>query len=232
MAKARSPYGASTPSFRARVLIFVLLMNFNTFSYFFFRKKDKNRNTIVRLFHLLFVVLTLLLVAGCWAILTKDVSARKFRGLGGELGELAIFFYILSAIPGIFRRFGISHSLLRIVMMFRRYTGIASFLFVLLHASFEFIAPIASGMKSLFPLEPFTIFGTIAGIFLFMLAVTSNDWSVARLGDWWGKIQNLTYVLVWFIALHVVLIEINVWSLAIILTATAQIGSHLYSRRT
>lgn len=182
-----------------------------------------HRNRIVTGFKVLFFLQILLFAIGFWN-LSYDI--------GKMCGDLAVIFFVLVSVPGIARRFKISHKGITILMIFRRYIGIATYLFALIHAGYVRIIPWIAGEYGVWPMETSVVFGVVANILLFSLFVTSNDWSITKLGDWWGKIHDLTYVIVWIIFLHLVFFDtFSFWSFLIGITSVAQVSSHIYAKK-
>lgn len=153
-----------------------------------------------------------------------------FYDIGKKSGEMAILCFIFSSLPGIFRRFRISNKLIQILMRFRRSIGIATYLFVLIHSSFVRIVPWIARIFPVYPLEVYVMFGVVAHILLFLLFITSNDFSVNKLGVWWHRIHTLMYVIVWIIFLHVALLKISIWTVLIGATAVAEVASFMKRR--
>jgi DMSO/TMAO reductase YedYZ heme-binding membrane subunit len=191
----------------------------------------KRRNLIVGIFKVFFLLQTFFLFVGAWSIYKQDANWPTFYLWGRQSGEVALVFFILASIPGIVRRFGKFNKLVSILMIFRRYIGIATYMFVLIHSSFVRFVPWVAKVFSVFPLEWFVAIGAIAHVMLFSLFITSNDWSVNKLGPWWHKIHNLIYVIVWLIFVHVVLQSFSIWTVLIGVTALAQIASFWYAKR-
>jgi DMSO/TMAO reductase YedYZ heme-binding membrane subunit len=171
----------------------------------FFSFATKHRNHLVTLLKVFFVVQGFIIILGL---------RLPVRQLGNLAGELAIIFYILTLIPGIVRRFGAFYKPVAILMIFRRYIGIAMFLFVLMHALFNWF----------FPPVGFVLYGFIALVMLFFLFVTSNDMSTKLLGSMWGWIHKLTYIIMWPVMIHVALLKSN-WTIPIGVTVIAELAS-------
>lgn len=189
----------------------------------------KRRNPIVLIFKIFYLLQATLFFLGADQVITKGPYWGLAYDAARFCGELAIIFYILASIPGIARRFGIYNKLISILMIFRRYVGIATYLFVLMHAGIVRIVPWLIGMFPIFPMEIFIMFGVAAHMMLFLLFITSNDLSVNKLGIWWNRIHDLMYTIVWVIFLHVALQGPSIWSLLIGFAAVAQISSHIFS---
>lgn len=80
-----------------------------------------------------------------------------------------------------------------------------------------------------FPMESTIVFGVLSNITLFLLFITSNDWSVKVMGNWWGKVHDLMYIVVWGIFLHLAFVGVGKWTILIGATAIAQLASHMYA---
>lgn len=183
------------------------------------------RNLIVKFFEIFYILQAILVFFEYRAIVLGQGSYDVFYEIGKKSGELAICAFILTTIPGMARRFGISHKLIAILMTFRRYIGIACFMFVLDHLSAVWIFPSLAAGGLLLPEGGFELFGLIAAILLFLLFITSNDVSTKYLGDWWGRIHSLTYITMWIITLHVMFQSRFSWALLIGATGVAELAS-------
>ncbi len=189
------------------------------------------RNTIVRLFQIFYVLQLVFLYFEYRVFVQLQGNYDLFYSLGKMCGEAAIILFIVTTIPGMARRFGISHKLIAILMMFRRYIGIASFMFVINHLSAVWLFS-SIGMGGFFlPTRGFEVFGLTAAVLLFLLFITSNDVSVKWLGDWWNKIHALTYVIMWVILLHVMFQSRLAWSALIGIASIAEVASFIVAKK-
>lgn len=188
----------------------------------------KNRSRIIFYFKIFYLFLLTWLFLAIRSTYSFDAHALFYYTAAISCGQVGIVVYMLTTIPGITRRFGISHRLIQILMMFRRYIGITMFLLVSIH--FFVVKGVDIFFKGIIQIPPplFQIASSFAYIMLFFMFVTSNDFSTKRLGSWWQKIHNLTYIIVWLIFIHVALQRLSIWTVLIGLTAIAQISSHLY----
>lgn len=190
----------------------------------------KYREHIITLFKLFYIAVIVLCLIATRSLYYGGDHAEGFYELGKKFGELAILFYVLTVIPGIARRFHINHKLISILMMYRRYIGIAMYALVFYHFwTVRGVDWTLRGQLHL-PFELFEIAGIIAGIILTFLVMTSNDWSTKHLGVWWGRIHALTYAVCWIIFIHVVLQKgwLSPWSLLLIGTSLLLLISHLF----
>ena len=197
----------------------------------FFSLVVKHREFIITCFKVLYAILIVVTFIGGWSLYWVDDHAALFLDIGNKAGETALLLYILTLIPGIARRLQIRSKLISLLMIFRRYIGIAMFLFVWMHFWFERGVDwfLHGTLLSSSPV-PFELMGFLAGSISLAFALTSNDWSTKKLGVWWGRLHALTYTLVWIIFLHVALQKISIWTVLIGGTAVLVLISHLYPR--
>lgn len=177
------------------------------------------KSFFIRIFRIFFIVQVFLIILEVWVYFGKKEYFPAFYDFAINSGRLAIIFFVLTLIPGICKRFGIRHKLLALVMIFRRYIGIAMYLFALIHATMtRFLPTIAAGR--ILPLSLFESMGFAALFLLFFLFITSNDFSVRILGILWYWIHKLMYLAMFFILLHVGLQRMSTWT---VLTGTTVI---------
>jgi DMSO/TMAO reductase YedYZ heme-binding membrane subunit len=191
----------------------------------------KYRNPLVYTFIGINCLLAIIWYVSFQAIVMGIGDRTWFYQNAVEFGQIALVTYCITTIPGIFRRFGIFHKSVSIIMIFRRYIGIMTYMFVLLHVSIQRLFFWMQGHVGLVPTEVFQLAGFIAFLILFSLFITSNDWSVSKLGKWWHVIHNLTYIIAWLIFAHVALQRLSVWTFIIGFTSLAVLSSHIYAKR-
>lgn len=188
------------------------------------------QKTVITIFQIFFVFVLAFTFFGVWSLYTVNEYAFTFLDLGKTLGQGAVLLYILTLIPGIFRRFRLQHEIVQILMIFRRYIGILMYLFVFAHMWFLYwVDVVATGVMQI-PPPNYIAMGSFAHIILLFLVLTSNDYSTKKFGMWWHRIHNLTYIAVGLIFLHVYLQEISIWSVLMGLTTLLVISSHIYAK--
>lgn len=162
----------------------------------------------------------------------QDGNASLFYGLGVNSGQAALVCYIITLIPGMMGRYGVRNKFLSLLTIFRRYVGILMYLFALMH-SFLVRWVFFISTRIFIPLVLFEIFGLTALTLLFFLFITSNEYSVVKLGKWWSRIHKLTYIAMGFIFLHVALQRVSIWSVAMGIIIVLEVGSvvNMLSRR-
>ncbi len=190
----------------------------------------KRRSQIIFIFKLVYLTQLVLLYLGIHSVLFPTDSQLFYYYLALNFGRAGLVFYTITLIPGIFRRFGIKHKLISIIMIFRRYFGIAMYLSILIH--FFTIRGTRMFLTQNFAVlsrPTFEIMGIGALLLTLPMFLTSNDLSVKTLGVWWKWIHKLTYIIIWFIMLHVILQRVSLWSILISIVLITQIASFLYS---
>jgi len=141
-----------------------------------------------------------------------DPGFNVFRPLAILSGKTAIIFFILTIAPGIGRRMGVSSKALQFLMLFRRQLGLMVFYLVLFHLSTVWFLPSMKYLGTIFPLNRVQLVGGLAFIFLIPLFLTSNRWSVQKLGVWWKRIHSLVYIIAWLMFLHVAFQSSWLWA--------------------
>jgi len=210
------------------------MSNSNTESYVdrLFRFAVQHREHIIIFFKLLYSVELAILTTSVYLGLTNNPSFMYVVSIGRRAGDMALLAYIATVIPGIGRRFHYRHKLISLLMIFRRYTGIAMFFFAFIHGVVERgIGYLNFGLPNVLP-PLFELFGIGAFSLLIPLVITSNDRSVQYLKKTWDRIHRLTYVIIWFAAFHIILQGVSFWALLIGVTLTLQVASWINKFRT
>ena len=145
----------------------------------FFKRKNKIKS-IAR--NLIYYILPLILIT--LGIIFPENS--YFKELGEWAERLLVFLLLSKPISKIF-----SNPLFTRVVGYRTELGVASFWFFLIHSAGLFIT------KSLTILEmfktPYLFWGSISGIGMIILGITSNNLSMKLFSKNWKKIQYLAY---------------------------------------
>lgn len=162
-----------------------------------------NRNSIIKLFQLAYLFWILFMSLAVWANLSGSTLAFLIYPIGLKLGTLSALLFIVVTLPGILGRFGMRHPFISLGIMFRRHTGISMFLAGLAHGLIVSTLPNIAMGAPLFPRFGYELFGMLSLAILTPLFLTSNLYSMKRLGKNWKRIHKLIYVAFWFIALHI-----------------------------
>ncbi|MBW4975962.1 protein-methionine-sulfoxide reductase heme-binding subunit MsrQ [Roseovarius mucosus] len=133
------------------------------------------------------------LMPGVWTFylgLTGGLGAEPIKALERELGEVALQLLILGlCITPLRRHVGVN------LIRFRRAVGLLTFSYVAWHLlvwlvlDVQILAQIWADIVK----RPYVTIGFAAFLLMIPLALTSNDWSVRRLGPKWRALHRLTY---------------------------------------
>jgi len=134
-----------------------------------------------------------LLVPGVWTFwlgLTGGLGAEPIKALERELGEVALQLLVLGLCITPLRRF-LGLNLIR----FRRAIGLLTFTYVGLHLLVWLVldVQIPAQIWADIVKRPYVTVGFTAFLLMIPLALTSNDWSLRRLGPRWRQLHKLTY---------------------------------------
>ncbi|MEI6728503.1 MAG: hypothetical protein WCK98_02565 [bacterium] len=128
--------------------------------------------------------------------------------LGKLLGIVSVGVFIVTVLPGIFRRFkvkGFLNQIQNLLMYNRARLGILMFVIATAHYLLTFLVP-AIRIGIIPPaFLTFELFGVVALFGSFPLFLTSNNFSKKLLKKNWGRLHALVYILIWAIFLHVAL---------------------------
>ena len=125
-----------------------------------------------------------------WLGISDRLGAEPVKALEHALGEAALYLLVASlAITPLRRLVGIN------LLKFRRAIGLACFFFVVMHLLTWAVLDVqrldrvwADIVK-----RPYITVGMAALLLMIPLAVTSNNWSMRRLGPAWRKLHLLVY---------------------------------------
>ncbi|MFT4962310.1 MAG: sulfoxide reductase heme-binding subunit YedZ [Paracoccaceae bacterium] len=135
--------------------------------------------------------------------LTGGLGAEPIKALEHELGELGLKLLVIGlAITPVRRYVGLN------LIKFRRAIGVMTFVYIALHLLVWLVLDVqvlneiwADILK-----RPYISIGMVAFVLMTPLAMTSNNWSVRRLGPKWRKLHKLVYGIAILGALHFVLL--------------------------
>lgn len=138
-----------------------------------------------------------------WLGLNGGLGVEPVKGLEHALGEAALYTLMAGLVISPLRqKLGLNF------LKFRRAIGLTCFMFVFLHLLTWAVLDVqrldrvwADIVK-----RPYITVGMAALVLLLPLAVTSNDWSVRRLGAAWRKLHKLVYPAAALAGLHYVML--------------------------
>ncbi|HNS64862.1 MAG TPA: ferric reductase-like transmembrane domain-containing protein [Candidatus Woesebacteria bacterium] len=173
--------------------------------------RQKQINTGLLIFELFLLVIWCLAV---FVALNYPQQVFVVLKISGKLGTASLLLFSLTLLPGIIMRLKvipkITLPIATLITPFRRHLGILMFITAFVHMSFSSTLPylalqlISTGKVVLPP--PFRLFeqiGLIGWMLLLPVWLTSNDFSMKKLGKWWKRLQRLTYLALWLIFAHV-----------------------------
>ncbi|MEX0319605.1 MAG: protein-methionine-sulfoxide reductase heme-binding subunit MsrQ [Ruegeria sp.] len=135
--------------------------------------------------------------------MTGGLGVEPIKALEHELGELALQLLILGLAVTPLRRFaGLN------LMKFRRAIGVLTFSYVALHLLVWLVldVQILSQIWADILKRPYITIGMTGFALLLPLAVTSNNWSVRKLGPRWRSLHKLVYPAAVLGGLHYVML--------------------------
>ncbi len=135
--------------------------------------------------------------------LTGGLGVEPIKALEHELGELALQLLILGlAVTPLRQHLGLN------LIKFRRAIGVLAFAYVALHLLVWLVLDVQlpSQIWADIVKRPYITVGMAGFALLLPLAVTSNNWSVRRLGPRWRKLHKLVYPAVLLGGVHYVML--------------------------
>jgi len=174
-------------------------------------------------------VVLLILVNG-YFIFKTDYDPLFFYSYGMILGLIAFGLFTIAILPGMLTRLGIRSSIIQFLMTYRREFGKLMFLFAFGHyLTIKLFPMIVLNLPINFPL--YQIMGFIGLTLTLPLFLTSTNWAQKKFGRYWKTLHSLVYIIVWFIFLHVALVQgISIVSVLIFLIAFMELFSILNHR--
>lgn len=141
--------------------------------------------------------------------LVGQLGAEPVKELNHKAGEFALYLILFNLTIGICRDlFKPSAPWFRFFWLERRYLGVLSFLFLSAHVFFYFALE-AFELQALQQIytKTYLIFGSLAFLILFSLALTSTDWAIRQLSKRWKQLHRFVYLAAFLFSVHIMLIE-------------------------
>lgn len=135
--------------------------------------------------------------------LTGALGVEPIKALEHEYGELALQLLIAGLVFTPLRRhLGVN------LMRFRRSIGVLSFVYVALHLLVWLVldVQVLSQIWADILKRPYITVGMLGALLMLPLAVTSNNWSVRKLGAAWRTLHKLVYGAVVLGAVHFIML--------------------------
>lgn len=145
-----------------------------------------------------------------YLIFTDSIGAEPAKFLNHKTGEISLYFLLLNLFIGILiaLQFRFPQGL-RFLLMHPRFLGVVTFIYLIFHLIlYLLIEGLALQAFTQMYTKTYLIFASLAWLILFVLALTSNNFSLKRLGSKrWKKIHRAIYFTSALITTHVLLIE-------------------------
>ena len=135
--------------------------------------------------------------------LSGRLGVDPVKEMEHQMGEWSLWLLIASLCITPLRRYaGIN------LLKFRRAVGLLAFLYIVGHLLVWLVldVQIMSQILADIAKRPYITVGFAAFVMLIPLAITSNNWSIRKLGPGWRKLHQLVYAAVFFGALHFVML--------------------------
>jgi sulfoxide reductase heme-binding subunit YedZ len=166
-----------------------------------------------------YAALSLPLAALVWQAVSGGLGPDPVRALERSLGETGLQLIVAGLLVTPLRRL-LGVNLIR----YRRAIGVMAFVYVALHLTVWVSLDLAFRWAEIWAdlvKRPYIIVGMIGFAAMVPLAVTSNNWSVRRLGaTGWRRLHRLTYVAAVAGAVHYIML-VKAWPLEPLLYAGA-----------
>lgn len=138
---------------------------------------------------------------------TGGLGREPIKALEHELGEIALQLLVIGLAITPLRRFaGVN------LLKFRRAFGLLAFIYVALHLLVWLVLDVGilSQIWNDILKRPYITIGMASFALLVPLALTSNNWSVRKLGPAWRNLHKLVYVAAILGAVHYIMLS-KVW---------------------
>ena len=138
-----------------------------------------------------------------WLGATGGLGIEPISALEHKLGETGLKLLLVGLAITPLRRYG-GINLIR----FRRAVGLTAFLYITVHLTVWLVLDLQSFARIWSDIlkRPYITVGMLGFLLMIPLAVTSNNWSVRKLGQVWRKMHKLVYLVAVLGALHFVML--------------------------
>ena len=174
-----------------------------------------------------------------WDVYSGNIGADPAKAFNHHSGEISLYFLLANLSLGVLISFKLKWTnFLSFLFQERRWLGVTTFGFLILHFLFYLLL---EGFETKAWVQIYTktylIFGGLAWLGMMVLALTSNNFSVRKLGfKRWKLIHRFVYVFSALVTVHVLLIEktdLVKYGILLALLWILQLGrwTHLYFSR-
>ena len=193
-----------------------------------YEKVARKSPQIIPIFKYLYFAVIIFLIFGTNAYIKKGGADQFFYASGVYFGRTALTLLGFVVLPGILGRFAVEIKLTRIITVFRRQLGILVFVLAFSHYQLVRGISIYTGQIPLLPRPIFEVLGTSALFLMFFMFLTSNNFSVRKLGKNWKRLHRIVYIILWLLVLHTGLQRVSIWSVFILTFAILELASLIY----
>lgn len=168
----------------------------------------KEKAKIEAIFKWLYFSLVIIILVGFASVhLDQPFLFKYLMPLGGKLAQASVFFYCLSLLPGILTRFAVLPTTTALLKQWRRQSGVLMFWLAIAHSFLSRTFPVIAIDPNLLSQPPLpVVFGMLALFILFPLWLTSNDYSLSKMGNKnWKLLHRITYLALLLIMIHAAL---------------------------
>jgi sulfoxide reductase heme-binding subunit YedZ len=146
---------------------------------------------------------------------------------GKSFGTIALLLFVITLIPSIIQRFGLSKQfslIIKLILPVRRQIGILMFMAAFTHyLSMKVIPVLQYNLPVYLPL--YQAFGLLALMLTFLMFITSNNWATRKLKANWKRLHRVTYIIGWLIFGHVILQGVSWQSITIGVVMILEVAS-------
>lgn len=187
----------------------------------------RNKFTALLITNVLYLILLSIIVVTTYSIYNDQEFYNFFAEKRAWFGRISLLVLLIVITPGILGRFNIQIKVSRILTLYRRRLGILVFLLAFTHFHIIGLPKLVGTEPNIFPL--FQRIGLTALVLLFVMFLTSNNFSQRRLGRWWKRLHRLIYVVVILILIHTFMQRVSIWSILAGIFFILEISSLAYA---
>jgi len=194
-----------------------------------YEQAARNKPAVLFLTNLLYVLLLAVIVITGYSISSDQEIYNYYALKRAWFGRAALLVILVVITPGILGRFNIQIKISRVITLYRRRLGILVFMLAFTHAHLISLPKLAGIEPFVIPPPLFQSFGLSALLILSIMFLTSNNFSVRRLGKWWKYVHRLVYIALLLILLHTSLQRVSIWSILAVVFFVLEIISLVFA---
>lgn len=145
-----------------------------------------------------------------WLLYSGRIGGDPAKFLNHKMGQIALYYLFLNLVIGALLAYSFRFpKWLRFLPANRRWLGVVTFIYLIFHFLL-YLTMEGFERKGFIQIveKTYLILGISSWLILFVLALTSNNWSVRKMGaKIWKKLHRTVYLATALVAFHVLLIE-------------------------